>query len=240
LVSYGRELRHGSRLFKNRGQPSISFSSFGMCSAHRWIRINNNWERSMLEWMDIAIRWCQAQLERYTGGSVSINLSSDRPRPFRVSLNSEIWYNRAVWHLDIFGVSWFRRNSVRPRRVFSIPDKWLLILERRKWNPSILAVAFGPAIDRLGSATRGFGAISRVVVLSIMKESVAESSVLRVSSTCYSGHMFRECRAEVTIKDWMFIPLVWHRWALKCYGQTPGINIETLKFFSKKIALWTA
>jgi hypothetical protein len=36
-----------------------------------------------------------------------------------------------------------------------------------------LVVAFGAAIDGLGSATRGFGAMSLVVILSIMKESVA-------------------------------------------------------------------
>jgi hypothetical protein len=77
----------------------------------------------------------------------------------------------------------------------------LPILERQKWDPSILAVAFGPAIDRLGSATRGFGAMSRVVVLSILEESVAESSARRVSPTCCYRQIFREYHAELTIKD---------------------------------------
>jgi hypothetical protein len=36
-----------------------------------------------------------------------------------------------------------------------------------------LVVAFGPTIDSLGSTTRGFGTISRVVALSIMEEFVA-------------------------------------------------------------------
>jgi hypothetical protein len=64
-----------------------------------------------------------------------------------------------------------------------------------------LVVAFGLAIDRLYSATRGFGTVSRVVVLSFLEESVAESSARRVSSTCCCEQIFRQYHAEVTIKD---------------------------------------
>jgi hypothetical protein len=48
---------------------------------------------------------------------------------------------------------------------------------------------------------RGFGAMSRVVALSILEESVAESSARRASRTCCYGQIFREYRAEVAIKD---------------------------------------
>jgi hypothetical protein len=88
-----------------------------------------------------------------------------------------------------------------------------------------LVVVFGPAIDRLGSATRGFGAMPRIVVLSILEEiqkrieevcihclngvevppslleSVAESSARRVLPMYCYGQTFWEWRAEVTIKD---------------------------------------
>jgi hypothetical protein len=73
-------------------------------------------------------------------------------------------------------------------------------LERSE-SRSILVVTFGPAIDRLGSAMRGFGATSRVVVLCITEEFVAESSARRVLPTCRYGQIFREYRAKVTIKD---------------------------------------
>jgi hypothetical protein len=62
-------------------------------------------------------------------------------------------------------------------------------------------VAFGPAIDRLGSATRGFGAMSPVIVLCSLEEFVAESSARWVSPTCCYGQINREYRAEVAIKD---------------------------------------
>jgi hypothetical protein len=77
-------------------------------------------------------------------------------------------------------------------------------------DPSILVIAFGPDIDCLGSARGGFRDMSRVVVLSILEESVAESCVHQVSPTCCYGPIFWQYRAEVTIKDGMFIPRVWH------------------------------
>jgi hypothetical protein len=65
----------------------------------------------------------------------------------------------------------------------------------------MIVVAFGPAIDRPGSATGGFGAMSWVVVLSIADKSIAESSAHRVSSACCYGQIFWEYRAEMTVKN---------------------------------------